>query len=82
LERLLEGAEEADDSVGCRCILITQAVGKSISPDGTENTKPYVHGPPDITNGPWQVEDATDTLDSGEEVVYMVVDGAGPCPST
>jgi len=43
--------------------------GISISPNGTEDTKLYEHGLPDITVGPWQMEDTTDTLDSDEEVV-------------
>ena len=38
----------------------------------------YVCGLPDLTVGTWQVED---TLDSDEEVGYMVADGADPCPS-
>jgi len=41
--------------------------------------KLYVRGLPDITVGPWQMEE--DTLDSDEEVEYMVVDGTDPCPS-
>jgi len=32
----------------------------SISPDGTEDTKLYVRGLPDITVGPWQMEDTYD----------------------
>jgi len=40
----------------------------SISPDGTEDTKLYVCGLPDITVGPWQMEDTY------EDVEYM--DGA------
>ena len=35
--------------------------GISISPDGTENAKLYVCGLPDITVGPWQMEDMLDS---------------------
>jgi len=52
--------------------------GISISPDGTEDAKLYVRSLPDITVRPWQMED---TLDSDEEVEYMVADGADPCLS-
>ena len=42
--------------------------GIPISPDGTEDTKLYVRGLPDITVGPRQMED---TWDSDEDVEYM-----------
>ena len=44
--------------------------GISISPDGTEDMQLYVRGLPDITVGPWQIEDS---LDSDEEVEYWTV---------
>jgi len=43
----------------------------SITPDGTEDTKLYVRGLPDITIRPWKMED---TWDSDADVEYM--DGA------
>jgi len=45
--------------------------GISISPGGTEDAKLYIRGLPDITVGPWQMQD---TLDSDEEVEYMVAE--------
>ena len=54
--------------------------GSSLSPDGTEDTKLYIRGLPDITVGPWQL----DTLDSDEEVEFMAatpaVDAAEDVP--
>ena len=53
--------------------------GISLTPNGTEDTKLYIRGLPDITVGPWQT---TDALDTDEEVEYMVAaEGADPCPS-
>jgi len=99
LEETLEELEDdnTDDSVGCRRILITQAVGQawlwlhkekkdsiiksfkqagiSISPDGSEDTKLYVHSLPNITVGPWQMDDM---LDSEEEVAYLATEESGP----
>ena len=47
---------------------IIKQAGISLSPDGTEDTKLYVRGLPDITVGPWKMEDFSGTLDSDEEV--------------